>query len=266
MVVIRFFVERLGFFARIGGYGGRIAHSRSTRDHAPTRVRMTAVEGGGCNFFHGQIDLSDSFPAEPVRGTREAKDIDWDARANVLLDFSLGANLQSQSIFETLAFLRNRTFIGGDQCSLSELRYRTALLSQSKVSRIFVRLTRGFESPLLFAIYGAAILLSAALIYTTTLCGFVHNSHIVLQNGGYQVHSDVSWGLPLPEAFYFSCITFTTIGYGDLAPLGITRFFAASEGLLRLAVASSRTRRCWRNIRGNSPSWAVRLCGSELVT
>jgi hypothetical protein len=87
--------------------------------------------------------------------------------------------------------------------------------------------------------YGAAILLSAALIYTTTVCGFVHNSHIVLQNGGYQVHSDVSWGLPFPEAFYFSCITFTTIGYGDLAPLGITRFLAASEGLLGLAVASS---------------------------
>jgi len=46
MVVIRFFVERPGF-ARIGGYGGRIAHSRSTRDHAATRVRMVAVEGGG---------------------------------------------------------------------------------------------------------------------------------------------------------------------------------------------------------------------------
>jgi hypothetical protein len=67
----------------------------------------------------------------------------------------------------------------------------------------------------------------------------VHNADIVLQNGGYQIDSDVTWGLPFSEALYFSCITFTTIGYGDLTPSGITRFFAASEGLLGIVVASS---------------------------
>jgi hypothetical protein len=41
------------------------------------------------------------------------------------------------------------------------------------------------------------------------------------------------------EALYFSCITFTTIGYGDLAPIGIARFFAATEGLVGIVIASS---------------------------
>jgi hypothetical protein len=102
-----------------------------------------------------------------------------------------------------------------------------------------VRLTRAFENPWRFAVCAAVILLGAALIYTTRFCGFVHNADIVLQNGGYQIDSDVTWGLPFSEALYFSCITFTTIGYGDLTPSGITRFFAASEGLLGIVVASS---------------------------
>ncbi len=201
--------------------------------------RLENFEVTRCDFLHRQVDLAQSFPVQPVRGTREAKDIDWNVRATVLLDFTLGSNLQSQSIFETLTFLRNRTFIGGDQRSLSELRYRTALLSQSKTSRAFVRLTRAFESPWRFAMFASVILLGAALIYTTRFCGFVHNANIVLQNGGYQIHSEVSWGLPFFEALYFSCITFTTIGYGDLTPVGLTRFFAASEGLVGIILASS---------------------------
>jgi hypothetical protein len=83
------------------------------------------------------------------------------------------------------------------------------------------------------------ILLGAALIYTTRFCGFVQNANIVLLNGGYQILSGVSWGLPFSEALYFSCSTFTTIGYGDLAPFGITRLFAASEGLLGIVLVSS---------------------------
>ncbi len=34
------------------------------------------------------------------------------------------------------------------------------------------------------------------------------------------------------RCWYFSVVTFTTLGYGDLAPTGITRFFAASEAFI----------------------------------
>jgi hypothetical protein len=201
--------------------------------------RLEGFEVEHCDFSHRQVNLAKSFPAHPIRGPREADSISWQARSKVLLDFSLGANLHSQSTFETIAFLRNRTFIGGDQLSLSDLRYRAALLSQSKASTAFVRFTGAFENPWRFALFAAVTLLGAALIYTSPFCGFVRNTETFTQNGSYQVHSDLCWGLPFLQALYFSCITFTTIGYGDLAPIGIARFFAATEGLVGIVIASS---------------------------
>jgi hypothetical protein len=122
-----------------------------------------------CDFSHRQVNLAKSFPAHPIRGPREADSISWQERSKVLLDFSLGANLHSQSTFETIAFLRNRTFIGGDQLSLSDLRYRAALLSQSKASTAFVRFTRAFENPWRFAWFAAVTLLGGLDLYESIL-------------------------------------------------------------------------------------------------
>ena len=42
-----------------------------------------------------------------------------------------------------------------------------------------------------------------------------------------------SWGsehqLSVVDGFYFSIVTISTVGYGDIAPVGISRLFAALE-------------------------------------
>ena len=35
-----------------------------------------------------------------------------------------------------------------------------------------------------------------------------------------------------PAAIYFSVVTFTSLGYGDISPVGFSRFLAAGEALL----------------------------------
>jgi hypothetical protein len=50
---------------------------------------------------------------------------------------------------------------------------------------------------------------------------------------------DVERSLSVLEALYFSGISFTTIGYGDIAPLGWARVCAVLEGLLGIVLASS---------------------------
>ncbi len=42
--------------------------------------------------------------------------------------------------------------------------------------------------------------------------------------------------LKFRDAIYFSAVTFTTVGYGDIVPLGINRAFAAIEALLGITI------------------------------
>jgi hypothetical protein len=54
----------------------------------------------------------------------------------------------------------------------------------------------------------------------------------------YQIHNFYDICVFLGENIYFSTITFTTTGFGDLFPTGILRFFSGIEGFIGICLSS----------------------------
>ncbi len=71
------------------------------------------------------------------------------------------------------------------------------------------------ERPQRTVLFGMFVIFLAAVLYSQ---GF-------LLKGGQPSHPN--WG----ESIYFSVVTFSTLGYGDLAPIGFSRFIAILEAL-----------------------------------
>ena len=53
------------------------------------------------------------------------------------------------------------------------------------------------------------------------------------------MHKEMERPVSFPTALYFSCVTTTTLGYGDFAPEGISRVFAILQAFLGMAVVGA---------------------------
>ncbi len=72
----------------------------------------------------------------------------------------------------------------------------------------------------------------ALILLTITIFSFVYA--IQPQGQNTMVDNGVPTELTFNDALYFSTVTITTLGYGDIAPRGFFRFFAMIEVLLGL--------------------------------
>jgi hypothetical protein len=80
------------------------------------------------------------------------------------------------------------------------------------------------EKPLRVILFSLAFILVCGLAYF--LLGVSDGGSVVVMSGDYTLSENV---MNLFKSLYFSVVTFTTLGYGDLVPLGVSRLVAAIE-------------------------------------
>jgi potassium channel LctB len=85
-------------------------------------------------------------------------------------------------------------------------------------------------------IRGSEFLVSLLSVFILTIVMFaiIYNEPVSNARGRFIENGSSIEDLPLSDALYFSTTTISTLGYGDIVPLGIYRYFAMAEVLLGL--------------------------------
>ncbi len=127
---------------------------------------------------------------------------------------------EKQGMFECAGFFFKKEMV----CR----RYQMPLFSSQRFISKVVDLFCGYgESPLRVVLFSLVMIICCALIYfvmgVTTGADMLH----------YSMHASHTENLlRFLNSMYFSIVTFTTLGYGDIAPVGVARFVAAVEAFV----------------------------------
>jgi hypothetical protein len=109
-----------------------------------------------------------------------------------------------------------------------ELTMRRLQLPRFSIKRILSKIVDIFcgygEAPLRIIGLSVAIILLCAIIYSFT--GLSYNGTVLSISSTQTAHENISF---LLSSLYYSVVTFTTLGYGDFTPVGISRAIAAIE-------------------------------------
>lgn len=126
-------------------------------------------------------------------------------------------------LVETLDFLQEHSEDIYSRRQAAELKYQRALAeSPGSFSTALIILTGALVKPMRIVGLAAATIALFSLAY--------HYCDLRFE----QKEVKTFW-----EALYFSGLTFTTIGYGDITPMGLARFLAVLEGLFGIVLSSA---------------------------
>lgn len=123
-----------------------------------------------------------------------------------------------QGLFETAGFFFKK-----------EMRFRRYQMPRLSFNRFVSKTVDAFcgygESPIRVVIFSLCLIFACAVAY-----------FFLDTTAAHPVYEGVDgWSFYLFEflnALYFSVVTFTTLGYGDISPVGVARFIAAFEAFL----------------------------------
>ena len=83
-------------------------------------------------------------------------------------------------------------------------------------------------------------ILSIIFVFLLTITMFaVIYSEPIENSNNYFMEFEKPYNITFPDAFYFSTTTITTLGYGDITPVGIFRFFVVIEVFMGLIYTGS---------------------------
>ena len=127
---------------------------------------------------------------------------------------------ESQGLFETAG-----TFF---QKEMTMRRYQMNKYSFSRLISKMVDIFCGYgEQPFRVILFSVLAIIVFASIYFFS--GIVEGGQIIKFYPDQTLYENT---INFLRCWYFSIVTFTTLGYGDLAPTGITRLFAATEAFV----------------------------------
>jgi hypothetical protein len=132
-------------------------------------------------------------------------------------------------LLKTFDFLQRYSGIGSSKTCASHYKYAaTVHLQENAVMRLFMIAVGGFIYPKRIALLGLIIILGFSAFYASPLASFI-----------VAPETTPATGLSFHEAVYFSGVTFTTLGFGDIVPMGATRLITVGEGLVGIVTTSA---------------------------
>ena len=156
---------------------------------------------------------------EANKANTRAEQIDYYQQAEEIYR-NLRRTSEADGLFETAGYFFQK-----------EMQMRRKKMPKYSIKRIFSKIVDfscGYgERPLRIIFLSILIIMFFSFLFFVSGVQYEDKIQIFSQVNSFEENLYI-----FANSFYFSIVTFTTLGYGDILPIGLTKVFAATEALL----------------------------------